>query len=151
MVIKIPSSMMMSPWMGSDFTNDDLVRSSDLVRDYKVRLLHIATRKGSKQAAVLLRPKPNAPVVWGKLILWVRTKDLQPMSQEYYNERGKLMRVMTFSHHKKMGGRLFPTVMRMKDLSKPGNLTEIKYLSIAFNQRISRRTFTLRNLKKKNW
>lgn len=151
MVIKVPASMMLSSWMGSDFTNDDLIRASDILTDYTATISTQKTKKGVKQAAITLVPKPDAPVVWGKIVMWVRTKDLQPMSQEYFNEKGKKLRIMEFLDHKMMGGRLFPSKLRMRVLSKPGHRTEMKYLSMQFNQRISRRVFTLRNLKKKNW
>ncbi|MCI5132049.1 MAG: outer membrane lipoprotein-sorting protein, partial [Candidatus Electrothrix sp. EH2] len=35
--IKIPASMMLQSWMGSDFSNDDLVRESSISEDYTVR------------------------------------------------------------------------------------------------------------------
>lgn len=151
MVMQIPSSMMLSSWMGSDFTNDDLVRSSDLLRDYQARIRKIVTKDGVSQAELVLKPRPQAPVVWGKLVLWVRSADLQPLRQEYYNEEGKMMRVMEFEQHKIMGGRLFPTHLRMKDLNRPGHQTEMKYISISFNQTIPSQIFTLRHLKKKSW
>ena len=142
---------MLSSWMGSDFTNDDLVRSSDLLRDYTGTITKKQKKDGIEQAKVVLIPKPDAPVVWGKLVIWVRTKDLLPTRQEYYNERGKLMRVMEFLKYKKMSGRLYPSVMKMKSLSKPGFSTELHSLSINFNQKINRRIFTQRNLKKRSW
>ena len=151
MVVRIPESMMFSSWMGSDFTNDDLIGISSIVRDYTASLIKTITSNGIKKAAIQLKPKPNVAVVWGKLIMWVRVKDLQPLKQEYYNEKGKLVRYMEFAEHKMMGGRLFPSVMRIKTIAKPKNITELRYLSIKFNKKISRRIFTLQNLRKKNW
>ena len=34
--VKVPSSMAMTSWMGSDFTIDDLVKESFLTRDYSI-------------------------------------------------------------------------------------------------------------------
>ena len=38
-VMKIPPSMMMGSWMGSDFTNDDLVKESSMLNDYTYQLV----------------------------------------------------------------------------------------------------------------
>lgn len=151
MVVKIPPSMMMGSWMGSDFTNDDLVRASNVDRDYHAKILKVTMRGGVKQGQILLKPKPNAPVVWGKLIVWVREADSLPTRQEYYNEKGKLVRVMTFSDIKKMDDRKIPTRMEMRTLSKPGHRTVMRYITMRFGLSVKRKVFTLRNLKRKNW
>ena len=151
MVVKIPPSMMMGSWMGSDFTNDDLVKSSNIDRDYTAKIAEVTMKDGVKQGKCELIPKPNAPVVWGKLVVWVRAEDYLPTLQEYYDEHGKLIRVMIFSDFKKMHDRVVPTQMEMKTLSKPGNRTIMRYLDIRFNESIPSKVFTLRNLKAKSW
>jgi len=151
MVIKIPPSMMMGSWMGSDFTNDDLVRASNVSRDYHARILSTSSKGGVKLATIELKPKPKAPVVWGKIVVTMRVSDLLPVRYDYYNEKGKKIRVMKYSDIKKMDDRKVPTRMVLKTLSKPGHRTELRWTSMKFNRSIPRRIFTLRHLKSKNW
>ncbi len=151
MIVRVPESMMFSSWMGSDFNNDDMIGVSSIVRDYNHSLLKITTKNGVKQIGILLTPKPNAAVVWGKLVIWVRYKDFQPLKEEYFNEKGKLVRYMELEKHKMMDGRLFPTLIRMRTIAKPKYITELHYLSVKFHKKIPKRIFTLRNLKRKNW
>ncbi len=151
MVIKIPPSMMLSSWMGSDFTNDDVVRASSLIRDYTPKLVRIEERGGEKLGVIELTPKPNSPVVWGKILIWIRASDSLPVREEFYTEKGKLVRVMTFSKFRKMDDRVIPTLMRMENLLKKGYITELEILKVKFLDRLPKKIFTLRHLKKKNW
>ena len=96
-VIKIPPSMMLESWMGSDFTNDDLVKESSIVEDYTHRLLG-REKVGDDEAYVIeLIPKPDAPVTWARVVEWIRVKDYIPLRAEYYNERGEHVRTLLFS------------------------------------------------------
>ena len=151
MVIKIPPSMMMSSWMGSDFTNDDLVKSSNVSRDYNSSITKIVKKKGQKLLVIELKPKPAAPVVWGKILVWLRAKDNLPVKQVFFDEKGKKVRIMSFHDFKKMDDRVIPAVMRMKPLNKPGHMTEMRYLKMKFNTVISSRVFRRSHLKKRNW
>ena len=81
-VIRIPPSMMLQSWMGSDFTNDDLVKASSLVNDYTHKILGKEEDHGIKAIKVELMPKKDAPVVWGKILMWVRDPDAVPLKQE---------------------------------------------------------------------
>ncbi|MCJ7611105.1 MAG: outer membrane lipoprotein-sorting protein, partial [Candidatus Aminicenantes bacterium] len=94
-VIKIPPSMMMGSWMGSDFTNDDLVKEYNLVDDYTVTL----TAPPDAEAGLLYlecRPRPGLPVVWDRVLVAVRAEDDLPVWQKFFDEKGKLMRTMNF-------------------------------------------------------
>jgi outer membrane lipoprotein-sorting protein len=93
-VIKIPPSMMMQSWMGSDFTNDDLVKESSIVDDYEHRLLGTERLDDGEAYKIELIPKQDAPVVWGKIIFWVRKEGFIPLREEFYSERGELKKVM---------------------------------------------------------
>ncbi len=146
-IIKIPPSMMMQPWMGSDFTNDDLVKESSIVEDYTHRIIGEGTYNGEDVYRVEALPKPEAAVVWGKILFWVRKKDFIPLREEFYSEKGELIRVMTFSEIREMGGRVIPTFWRMKPVKKEGRETSLRILKIEFNRRLSDTIFTLRNLK----
>ncbi len=146
--IKIPPSMMMNSWMGSDFTNDDLVKESSIVDDYEHTLLDTTTIQNYKSYKVEAIPHEDTPVVWGKIISWVRTSDYIPLRQEFYDEKGELFRVLSFNNIKKIGDRYFPTHWEMIPLKKKGKKTEITIINIEFDKPISENIFTLRNLKK---
>lgn len=147
-VIKIPPSMMMQPWMGSDFTNDDLVKESSLVADYDHRV--VRTEGGGDTAVYVVEatPKPDAAVVWGRIMLRARTSDLLPVSQEFYDERGQLVRVMTFSDVRALGGRLIPTRWEMRPTANPGNWTAVVLKRARYNAPIAGDIFSQRNLQK---
>ena len=146
--IKIPPSMMLQSWMGSDFTNDDLVKESSIVNDYDHKVLGIEERDGVRAYKVEAIPKPNAPVVWGKLIYWIRVIGFLPLREEFFNERNELIKAMTFSGIRKMHGRVIPTHMEMVSLKKKGHKTVIKIVDIKFDIRLSDNLFTLSNLKR---
>ena len=146
--IKIPTSMMMASWMGSHFTNDDLVKDSRLIRDYFIAISFEGERNGAQVYEFTLTPKPEAAVVWGKVVLEVRQADLMPTWQQFYDEEGKLVREITLSDYKTMGGRLVPTQMVVRPMDKPGEQTMITYDALTFDVAISDDTFSLRNLER---
>ena len=146
--IKIPPSMMLQPWMGSDFTNDDLVKSSSLIDDYTQRILREESASGASAYVLELIPKPDAAVVWGKILYWVRKNDLIPLKEEFYSERGELVRTMTFSEVRPVGGRAIPTKWQIRPSDKPGNSTTIRVESAVYDRPIDAEVFTQRNLQK---
>lgn len=146
--IKIPPSMMLQPWMGSDFTNDDLVKESSIVNDY-THTVQENVQDGVAGYRVEATPKPDAAVVWGKIIYWVRKSDFIPIKQEFYSERGELVRVLMFSDVRTVGGRLLPTRWEMRPMAKPGNLTIVLLKDAVFDQPVAADTFTQRNLQKR--
>ncbi len=146
--IKIPTSMMMASWMGSHFTNDDLVKESSMSRDYVITLSYEGERNGSSVYEFTLIPKPDAAVVWGKLELEVRQDDLMPTWHRYYDEDGTLIRELTFSEYTLMGGRRVPTRLVMQPYDKPGEQTVIIYDNLVFDVPIQADTFSLRNLER---
>lgn len=142
--IKIPPSMMLQPWMGSDLTNDDLVKSSSIVDDYTHRML----REEDGAWLLELLPKPESAVVWGKILYWVRKGDFVPLKEEFYDERGTLVRTMTFSEVKPVGGRSIPTRWQIRPADKPGNSTTFVIRSAVYDRPIDPEVFTQRNLQK---
>ena len=147
--IKIPPSMMMQPWMGSDFTNDDLVKESSLVNDYEHRVLGMEPRGGAVVYVVEAVPKPDAAVVWGRILIRARQADFVPVSEEFYDERGKLVRVMTFSDVRSLGGRVIPTRWEMRPTAKPGNWTAVVLKSARYDAPVDADIFSQRNLQKR--
>jgi outer membrane lipoprotein-sorting protein len=144
--VKVPSAMTMNTWMGSDFTVDDLVKESFLVRDYTVTNSFHGDRGGVAVDEYLLMPKSDAVVVWGKIILQVRQANQMPAWQGYYDEDGALVRELTFSDYKTMGGRLIPTRLLMRPTGKAGKQTTIVYDDIVFDAPITEGTFAVNNL-----
>lgn len=146
--IKIPPSMMLQSWNGSDFTNDDLVRESSPTKDYIHRILGTDTIAGVECWKIELIPREEAKVVWGKLHYWISKADTLPARINYYDERGRLVRHMTFSEVKNMGGRTLPTVWTMENDLKKGHKTTLKLEEIEFDIKIPDRIFSLRELER---
>jgi outer membrane lipoprotein-sorting protein len=145
--VKISASMMMSPWMGSDFTLNDLVKQSRLTNDYAIATTFDGQRDGAAISEYTLTPKPAAVVVWGKITLEVRHADHMPVRQRYYDEDGKLVRELTFSEYKTVSGRLIPTHLVMRPAGQVAEETTITYDKISFDQPIGAETFSKQNLK----
>lgn len=146
--IKIPPSMLTQSWMGSDFTNDDLVKESSLVDDYTQRIVGTDSAGGVAVYVVELLPRPEAAVVWGRILFRVRTADFLPVREEFYDERGTLVRVMTFGDVRLLGGRTIPTKWELRSMTKPGNYTTIVMKSATYDAPIADDVFTQRNLTK---
>ena len=144
--IKIPPSMMMSSWMGSDFTNDDLVKEYTLVKDFDFRLVRPG---GAREDLLYLeaRPKPGVPVVWSRVLLAVRAADLIPVWEEYFDDRDTRMRRMEFSDIRKFGDRQVPAAMSLVPANKPGNRTVLRYKILRFDEPVDDSIMTLRNLR----
>ena len=147
-VIKIPPSMMLQPWMGSDFTNDDLVKESSILDDYTHKVLAVATPEGDSVLQIEATPKPEAAVVWGRIVYSVRRSDNMPLKQEFFSEPGELVRVMTFTDVRSVGGRTLPARWEMRPVAKPGHVTVVVLKDAVFNQPVSEEVFTQRHLQK---
>lgn len=147
-VIKIPPSMMLQSWMGSDFTNDDLVRQSSIVEDYTHQLIGEEEFGGYLCHKIELIPKPEAGVVWGKINMWVSKEGYLPLKSDYFDEDGYLVKTMTASNVQKMGGRTIPTHWEMIPLDDPGQKTVMDYTSLDFNVEIKQSFFSIQNMKR---
>lgn len=145
--IKIPSSMMMGSWMGSHFTNDDLVKESRLVEDYEIEIAYEGERGREEVWEFELTPKAEAAVVWGKILYQVRKRDLMPVWARYYDEDGELKRTLTFGDYRTLDDRKVPAEMIMRPENEPGERTTVRYRDLEFNIGIDRSFFSLRNLK----
>lgn len=143
--IRIPPSMMLSSWMGSDFTNDDLVKAASVVDDY----VHTITADDGQTITIESIPKPEAPVVWGKLVHIIR-RDGIPLSEDFYDEHGKLRRSLKFDSVHRAGGRVIPTRWIMQPVDEPGKQTILEIDSIEFDPPIDDSIFTRANLKRRS-
>jgi hypothetical protein len=144
--LKVPAGMMSGNWMGSHFTNDDLVKESRLSDDFDGRITSRPSENPEGLYVIELRPKPEAAVVWGSIVAKIRP-DRLPVSVAYNDEQGKAVRTILFSDVKNFDGHMVPSVMRLIPADKPGEFTEMTYLSIDFDVVIPESTFTLQALK----
>lgn len=142
-VIKVPPSMMMGSWMGSDFTNDDLVKETQLIDAY-----HLSMTEDDVKYYVTLTPKEQTVTVWGKIDYVISKEPLLPVSQAFFDEDGEKIRELTFTEPKEYDGKLMPSILEMTPLNKEGHKTRIIYDAITFNvPGITEQTFSMRNLK----
>ena len=147
-VIKIPPSMMMQNWMGSDFTNDDLVKESSLVVDYTHELVGDSLIAERDCWQIRLTPKPDAAVVWGSIDLWI-TKELDlELLACYYDEDGELVNTLVLDQIREIGGRVLPTRLSMQPADKPEQRTIIETLEAEFNQPVTDDFFSERNMRR---
>ena len=145
-VVKIPSSMMSSSWMGSHFTNDDLVKQSRMVIDYDFSITYEGLRDGVDIVEISCIPKKNAAIVWGKVEVIVYRNDFIPLSIVYYDEDLKLSRTLKFSNIQVLGGKKIPLQMMMMPTEEPEESTAILWEKIEFDLAIKDDFFSLRKL-----
>ncbi len=146
--IKLPPSMMMQSWMGTDFTNDDLVKQSSIVTDYTHKIVGDSTIEGRPCYKIELIPKEDAAVVWGKVNQFIDKKDYLQLRSELYDEDGYLVNIMSGSKVREMGGRLMPTYMEMIPVEKPGNKTIFIYNSLEFEVPLEESFFSTQNMRR---
>lgn len=146
-VIKLPPSMMMQSWMGSDFTNDDLIRESSVVEDYEHELLGEDTIDERNCFKIQMTPKPEASVVWGRVITWIDTADFMQLKAEFYDEDDYLVNTLYGKEVKILGGKLLPSIMEMIPAEEKGHKTVVEYLDLVFDVDVSESFFSIRNMK----
>ena len=145
-VIKIPASMMMGSWMGSDFTNDDLVKDNTFVDDYTHKFIN---KEDREYHHIEIVPKQETVTVWGKIILKIRKSDNIIAQEAFYDEKGEKIKIMEFTDIKVMGGKKIPATMTLIPLKKENQRTVIKYVKAAFDAPVKDLIFTRKNLQKR--
>jgi outer membrane lipoprotein-sorting protein len=147
-VIKLPPSMMMQSWMGSDFTNDDLVKESSAVDDYTHRIVGSQSIGERDCYKIELVPLENTAVVWGKIIVWIDKKDFLQLKSEFYDEENYLVNTMYGKNVKLLGGKLLPSVLEVVPADEPGKKTIIEYLRLEFDKPMDDAFFSMQNMKR---
>ena len=147
-VVKMPPSMMMQSWMGSDLTNDDLVRQSSIIRDYNHKKLAKEKVDGTLCYKLQLIPKTDAPVVWGKIEIWIDTKDFNQLKTKFYDEDEYLVNTMLGKKVKNLGGKNLPSIMEIIPADEEGHKTVLEYNSMQFNVKLSESFFSVQNMKR---
>jgi len=146
--IKLPSSMMASSWMGSHFTNDDLVKESRMADDYTFEISFRGARENLEVVELTCIPRPEAAVVWGKVVVTVKAADFVPLKIIYFDEDLNLARTMTFADVGPIGGRELPRSMNVVPADKPGESTTVQYHEMTFNPRLEDSLFSIRSLER---
>jgi hypothetical protein len=144
--VKISGAMMGGSWMGSHFTNDDLVHDTRLADDYDVTQLPDDKLDGTPVYRFQLIPRPNRPIVWGKVEVLVRISDEQPVKQTFFDEDKKPVRTLELGDIKTVGGRTLPTVMTMRPLDGSGEYTRVTWKELSFDVKLDAGFFSVRNL-----
>lgn len=146
-LIKLPPSMMSQGWMGSDYTNDDVLKESSLVDDYNHKIIGDESLEGLDCYKIEMIPHEESTIVWGKLISWVSKEKYLFMKTEYYDEDNYLVRTELGKEIKMMDGRLIPTVMEIIPADEPDQKTMVRILTIDFDVDIKESFFSQQNMK----
>jgi outer membrane lipoprotein-sorting protein len=147
-MIKIPPSMMMQSWMGSDFTNDDLVKQSSIVTDYDHFLMEEENIRGQDCYKIELIPHEDAAVVWGKIVSWITKDGYNLWKSEYYDEDGYLQNTENAFELKSYGDRVLPSIIEMIPAEKEEQKTRIEITQAVYNKPIDDSFFSKQNMKK---
>jgi outer membrane lipoprotein-sorting protein len=149
-LVKMPPSMMSQGWMGSDFSNDDVLKESSLVKDFTHKMLGKESVGGESCYKIELAPLETADVVWGKILIWISTNDYFEMKVEFYDEDNGLVKTHTSSKIAVFDGRKLPSVMEIIPADQPQNKTIVTIKRIDFNITIPNGFFSQQNMKKVN-
>jgi len=146
-LIKLPPSMMSQGWMGSDYTNDDILRESSVVDDYTHTIEGEEDIFGRQCYKVKLLAKPDAEVLWGHQLWWIDKKEFIVLKAELFDEDGMLVRTEYGKEMKVLDGRLLPTVIELIPADSPGNMTVLKIIEMKFNVKMEESFFSQQNMK----
>jgi outer membrane lipoprotein-sorting protein len=146
-LIKLPPSMMSQGWMGSDYTNDDILKESSIVNDYSHEIIGNEIIAGRDCYKIKMVAKEDASVVWGHQIRWIDKKDFLVLKAELFDEDKVLVRTETGSDIKTMDGRVIQTKIELLPADEPGNRTVIEITEMKFNIPIQDSFFSQQNMK----
>ena len=139
--IKLPPSMMMQNWMGTDFTNDDLVQRSSITDDYTNTIIGNEIIDGLDCWIIELIPNEDAAVVWGKLVMWIDKRDYMQLKTQFFDEYDEMVSIMTGKAIKNFDGKKLPAIIEFVPLDKEGNKTIVERLVWKFDIDINERFF----------
>ena len=147
-LIKLPPSMMSQGWMGSDYTNDDILKESSVVNDYDHEIVGEEEYDGRICYKINMVAKEDAAVIWGHQLRWIDKKDFLFLKSELYDEDGYLVRTELGSEIKTMDGRLIPTRIELIPAEEEGQMTIIEMKEMKFNEPIKESFFSQQNMKR---
>lgn len=147
-MIKIPPSMMSQSWMGSDFTNDDLVKMNSYITEYTHEIVGSEVIDGMDCHIIELTPKPDAAIIWGKVKMWISKDEYFQLRLEFFDEDGELINHQMSSGIMQFNDRRLPSKMVMVPADEPGNKTIIEVIDTEFNIDIDESFFSQQNMKR---
>jgi outer membrane lipoprotein-sorting protein len=145
-LIRIPTGLLSESWMGSHFTNDDLMRETSYDEDYDTALSW-TERGGERRLLVTMTPKPEAPVVYTRVLFYLTPEDWIPVAEEFYDE-GELIRVMTFDQVEEVSGKPIPMRMTLVPTDDPDERTVVLYDALQLDVPVDDDLFTRRGLRR---
>jgi outer membrane lipoprotein-sorting protein len=146
-LIKLPPSMMSQGWMGSDYTNDDILKESSVVNDYTHEISGVEVIDGRECFRIIMVAKEDAAVVWGHQIRWIDKNEYLILKAELYDEDGILVRTETGSDIRTMDGRNIQTKIELLPADEPGNKTIVTITEIKFNIPLQEGFFSQQNMR----
>lgn len=144
---KLPPSMMSQGWMGSDYTNDDIMKESSVVDDYTHEIIGQEEIEGRLCYKIKLTAKEDAAVIWGSQIRWIDKKEFLFLKSELYDEYGYLIRTETGGDIKMMDGRLIPARLELIPADQEGYRTVVVFETLQFNKAVDDSFFSQQNMK----
>ncbi|MGD2121345.1 MAG: outer membrane lipoprotein-sorting protein [Gemmatimonadota bacterium] len=145
-LIRIPSGLLSESWMGSHFTNDDLMRETSYLDDYDATL-STEERDGVTYLKATLIPKPEAPVVYSELVFLITREDWVPIRSEYYDD-GELVRAWAFDEIQTISGKKIPMRMTIQPVDRPEERTVVEYLELELDVPVDSQLFTRQGLRR---
>lgn len=147
-IIKMPPSMLTQSWMGTDMTNDDLMKESSLKKDYDKKIVATEKIENLDCHKLVLTPKKDVNSIWGKLEIWISKKDYLQLKTKFYDEDGKLVNTILGLSPKLIGGKLIPSKMEIIPADKKGQKTKMTYTTASFDIEIDDNIFTTQYMKR---
>ncbi|MFK5856348.1 MAG: outer membrane lipoprotein-sorting protein [Bacteroidota bacterium] len=147
-MIKLPPSMMSQGWMGSDYSNDDILKESSIVVDYTHKIVGYDIIEGLDCYKIELTPKEDAAVVWGKVYKWISKEEFWQLKTEYYDEDDELIRTEIASEIKQFSDRKLPSKLEIIPADKPNQRTVVNIVSSKFNVKLDEGFFSQQNMKR---
>ncbi len=147
-MIKIPASMMSQGWMGSDYTNDDILKESSIVVDYKHKIISDENIDGHDTYKIELIPKEEAAVIWGKVYKWITKDEFIQIKSEYYDEDNDMVKSDFSYDFKTMDGRIIPTRIEIIPANEKGKKTVIKIVESKFDIELPESFFSQQQMKR---
>ena len=147
-MIKLPPSMMSQGWMGSDYSNDDILKESSIVVDYNHKIIGNDIIEGLDCFKIELIPKEDAAVVWGKVYKWISKNEFWQLKTEYYDEDDELIRTEIASEIKQFSDRKLPSKLEIIPADKPNQRTVVNIISSKFNVKLDDGFFSQQNMKR---
>jgi outer membrane lipoprotein-sorting protein len=144
-LVRLPSALLSESWMGSHFTNEDLIRETDFASDYDTTLAW-KEEGGKRVLQATLVPKPKTPIVWSRVVYLLDPSDFLPLHADFYDQ-DRISRTLAFSEPHVVSGRRVPFVLQMVPTDKPGEETRLEYRRLQFGVPVNPNLFTQRGLR----